>query len=106
MSRRSLIASVLTLLLISGCVVSPRRGTVNNGGSSGGKLYVATAGTILRFGSALTASGNVAPEAIIATQISSPRRILIDTVNVGIQTIAYERQQIADFLHKSGPTLP
>jgi hypothetical protein len=65
-------------------VVSPRRGTVSSGGSTGGKLYVATAGSILRFGSALTASGNVAPEAILSgatTQLSSPQRILIDTVN-------------------------
>jgi hypothetical protein len=84
MLRRSLLALILILLSTSGCVVSPRRGTVSTGGSSGGKLYVATAGSILRFGAALTASGNVAPEATLSgstTQISSPRRILIDAVN-------------------------
>jgi hypothetical protein len=84
MLRRCLIAPILIWLLTSSCVISPRRGTVSTGGSTGGKLYVATAGSILRFGSALTASGNVAPEAIISgasTQISSPQRILIDVVN-------------------------
>src|SRR6516165_6495384 len=84
MVRRFSIATFLILLLTCGCVVSPRRGTASTGGNAGGKLYVATAGSILRFGSALTASGNVAPEATIsgsATQISSPQRILIDTVN-------------------------
>jgi hypothetical protein len=84
MVRHSLIASFLILLLTFGCVVSPRRGAVSTGGTSGGKLYVATAGSILRFGTALTANGNVAPEATIsgsATQVSSPRRILIDAVN-------------------------
>jgi hypothetical protein len=81
MLGRSLIASILILLLISGCVISPRRGTTSTGGSSSGKLYVATAGSILRFGNALTASGNVAPEATFANQVSSPRRILIDATN-------------------------
>lgn len=72
-------------MLFAGCVISPRRGgTVNGGGSAAGKLYVATAGTILRFGGALTASGNVAPEATIngsQTQLSSPQRILLDVTN-------------------------
>jgi hypothetical protein len=84
MVRRFSIATFLILLVTCGCVVSPRRGTANTSGNAGGKLYVATAGSILRFGSALTASGNVAPEATISgssTQISSPQRILIDTVN-------------------------
>src|SRR5215470_8526192 len=83
MVRRSLIASIL-ILSISGCVVSPRRGTSSTGGNAGGKLYVATAGSILRFGSALTANGNVAPEVTISgsgSQLSSPQRILVDAVN-------------------------
>jgi len=82
MLRRFLLASILILLLTSGCVISPRRGTGSTtGGSTGGKLYVATAGSILRFGNALTASGNVAPEATFTNQVSSPRRILVDATN-------------------------
>src|SRR5262249_31057508 len=49
-----------------------------------GKLYVATAGSILRFGSALQATGNVTPEATLTgaqTQISAPQRILVDVPN-------------------------
>jgi hypothetical protein len=83
MVQRSLIAAILVLLSVSGCVVSPRRGGTNPG-VSGGKLYVATAGSILRFGGALSSNGNVAPEATISgsqTQLSSPRRILVDAVN-------------------------
>jgi len=83
MARRSL--GILVLMgSLAGCVISPRRGTTNTGGPTGGKLFVATAGSILRFGSALTANGNVAPEATISgsqTQLSSPQRILLDVTN-------------------------
>ncbi len=71
-------------LMFSGCV-SPFRGpggAGSTGGPTAGKLYVSTPTSILRFGSALTANGNVAPEATVtgaATLLSSPRRILIDT---------------------------
>src|SRR5262249_32141176 len=50
--------------------------------SSAGKLYVTTPTSVLRFGGALTATGNVTPEATIAgasTQLSSPRRVLVDS---------------------------
>jgi len=69
-------------ILICGCVVSPRRNSVNRG--STGKLYVVTAGSILRFGGALQATANVTPEATITgsqTQISAPQRILLDVPN-------------------------
>jgi hypothetical protein len=69
-------------ILVCGCVVSPRRNTVNRGVN--GKLYVATAGSILRFGGGLQATGNVTPEATITgsqTQISSPQRLFIDVAN-------------------------
>lgn len=65
-------------LLACGCV-SPRRTSVNGG--STGKLYVSTAASILRFGGALQATGNVAPEVTISgsqTQLSSPQRLLLD----------------------------
>jgi hypothetical protein len=82
---RRFLGMLIASVLFTGCVISPRRGgTVNGGGSAAGKLYVATAGTILRFGSALTASGNVASEATIngsQTQLSSPQRILLDVTN-------------------------
>ena len=77
-----LLLVVTIAILVCGCVVSPRRNTVNRGVN--GKLYVATAGSILRFGGALQATGNVTPEATITgsqTQISSPQRLFIDVSN-------------------------
>jgi hypothetical protein len=79
--------AVILMLGVCGCgVVSPLRNGSGSGsgggGSTGGKLYVSTAGSILRFASALTANGNVAPEVIIngsSSQIKSPKRILLDT---------------------------
>jgi hypothetical protein len=83
MSRISAGLLALAVTLISGCashiVGSP---TTTPTPTTGGKLYVSMPTSILRFGSALTATGNVAPEATIsgsATLLSSPRRILIDT---------------------------
>lgn len=84
MSRILAALAMIAVTLISGCV-SPFRGQGSGsttGTSVGGKLYVSTTNSILRFGSALSANGNVAPEATITgttTQLSSPRRILIDT---------------------------
>jgi hypothetical protein len=73
---------LLLVLLFAGCS-SPRR-NVNiggGGGSTNGQLYVATPTAILRYASALSANGTVAPTATIsgsATQISAPQHILID----------------------------
>jgi hypothetical protein len=82
---RRFLGMLIVSALFAGCVISPRRGgTVNGGGSAAGKLYVATAGTILRFGNAFTANTSVAPEATISgsqTQLSSPQRILLDATN-------------------------
>jgi hypothetical protein len=83
MARR-LLGILLLMAFFTGCVISPRRGTTNTGTGAGGKLYVATAGSLLRFGSALTANGNVAPEATISgsqTQLSAPQHILLDVTN-------------------------
>jgi hypothetical protein len=83
MARILATVATLALLLASGCV-SPLVVPGNSGGNTttGGKLYVSTPTSILRFGNALSANGNVAPEAIItgaATELSSPARIQIDT---------------------------
>src|SRR5262249_31327151 len=84
MSRILAVLATLIVTLLSGCV-SPFRGQGSGsttGTSTGGKLYVSTTSSILRFGNALTANGNVAPEVTVTgsgTQISSPRRLLIDT---------------------------
>lgn len=84
MSRILAVLAAVAVTLVSGCV-SPFRGQgsgTTTGNSVGGKLYVSTTNSILRFGSALSANGNVAPEATItgsSTLLSSPRRILIDT---------------------------
>jgi hypothetical protein len=83
MARMMALLGTVFVVLISGCV-SPFRGsppTLVTPGSNAGKLHVSTPTSILRFGSALTANGNVAPEATItgsATLLSSARRILVD----------------------------
>lgn len=77
-----LLLVVSIAILVCGCVISPRRNTVNR--AANGKLYVATSGSILRFGTALQATGNVTPETTITgaqTQISAAQRLLIDVPN-------------------------
>src|SRR5260370_33529406 len=54
-----LFLAISLAVLVSGCVISPRRNSVNHGAT--GKLYVATAGGILRFGGALPATGKSSP---------------------------------------------
>ena len=95
-------SSLLLVLVVSGCVISPRR-TLGGGPTptptptptgtptptptpSPGKLYVSNAGSnsILRFDGALTDSGNVPPAATISgssTTLTSPAYITLDTTN-------------------------
>ena len=82
--RRSVHLILILILGLSGCVVSPlRNGTTGTTTpSSNGKLYVSTAGSILRYSNALAATGNVAPDVAIsgtASQLNAPKRILVDT---------------------------
>jgi len=84
MAKRILGFLLVACNLFAGCV-SPGRvngATGGGGGSITGQLYVATPSSILRFSSALTANGNIAPAATIsgaATGLSSPQRIFLDT---------------------------
>lgn len=96
-------ASLVLLLVISGCVISPRRTLGGGGGTptptptptgsptptptpSGtpqGKLYVSNPSTnsIVRFDQAFTASGNIVPGAIIRgtkTSLNAPDFIFLD----------------------------
>src|SRR5690349_8674927 len=80
-------ALALPLVLLAGCVISPRRdGTTSGGGGGGtpgpGKLYVSNeaSNSILRFDGALTATGNVTPAATItnSSQILAPQFLLVD----------------------------
>ena len=72
MRRRVSLSLGFLILLLSGCVISPRRDGSSGGGGGGGtptgKLYVTldSGNAILRFDNALTATGNVAPAATIA----------------------------------------
>src|SRR5215470_14108613 len=70
---------------ISGCVISPlRNATPTPTPSTGGKLYVSTNSSILRFGNALTANTNVGPEVTIngsTSQLNSPQRIVLDVAS-------------------------
>ncbi len=96
-------SSLLLILVISGCVISPRRTfgggptptpTPNPTGTPTptpsttpqGKLYVSNAGSssILRFDGALTDSGNIPPAATISgsnTGLTAPAYITLDTTN-------------------------
>ncbi len=82
------IAALLFLVFLNGCVISPRRTTGGGGSgggggtSSGGKLYVTSGTSILRFDNALSVTGNIAPGGTItgaATTLSSPHALQIDT---------------------------
>ncbi len=99
-------ATLVSLLVLAGCVISPRRTLGGGGGGTptptptgtptstptptpgatpAGKLYVSNSGTssILRFDQALTASGNIVPGATIsgaATTLNAPAYITLDAV--------------------------
>ena len=83
------IAFLPVLLILAGCVISPRIGGNNNPTptptpTSGGELYVATPNSILRFSQALSANGNVQPAGTVSgssTQLSRPRFLHTDTAN-------------------------
>ena len=89
---RQLLAALifLTILFISGCVISPRR-TVGggNGGGNGngtGQLYVSNESnnSIVRFSGATQATGNIQPAATISgssTGLNQPQYIFVDTTN-------------------------
>jgi len=90
MKRFSASLVFVMAIMVSGCVISPRRtvgggtGSGSGGGSTGtgGQLYVATPSAILRFSNVETSNGNVAPSATITTvALSSPQHITIDTIN-------------------------
>jgi hypothetical protein len=95
-------SSIVLSLIVSGCVISPRRlpgggtptptptpsgtPTPTPGATPEGKLYVSVSGTnsIVRFDQALTASGNVVPAATISganTKLSAPAYIFLDVAN-------------------------
>src|ERR1051326_1108555 len=75
------------IFLLTGCQISPRRGTISNGGGgggTGGQLYISTPSSILHFNNAETATGNVAPVSTITgsnTQLSSPQHLFLDAPN-------------------------
>jgi hypothetical protein len=73
----------LAALLVSGCDASPgRSGTGTSSSTQNGLLYVATGSSILRFNNALSATGNVIPQATMsgtATQLFAPQHLLLDT---------------------------
>jgi sugar lactone lactonase YvrE len=97
-TQARLCAAVFCLLLIVGCVISPRRIVGGGGGgtptptpsptptpnpAATGKLYVSngTTSTILRFDNAFTASSNATPAATIVgsnTTLSFPNYIALD----------------------------
>ncbi len=83
---RRLIAVLALIPLLTGCPVSPRRGTISNGGGggTGGQLYVSTANSILHFNQAETSNGNIAPVGTINggnTQLSAPQHLFLDAPN-------------------------
>jgi 6-phosphogluconolactonase (cycloisomerase 2 family) len=87
--RVKILFTILLLWCLVGCVISPRRGpgsTSGGGGTGVGSIYVSntSANSILRFGNASTASGNVVPNATISgssTQLTSPQYLTVDVAN-------------------------
>lgn len=89
---RGLSYLLVAILLLAGCVISPRRGPSGGGGGGGGggngtgQLYVSdqTGNAILRFGGATQANGNISPAATItgaSTQLANPQYIFSDPAN-------------------------
>ena len=85
MLRRLLtVFSILLVVSLAGCVISPRRDVVSSGGGGAhGKLYVTndSNNSIVRFDNAFTANGNAAPAVTIsgaATQLSNPQYMFLD----------------------------
>jgi len=88
MWRRVSLSLGVLILLLSGCVISPRRDVSSGGGGGGGgtptgKLYVTvdSGNAIVRFDNAFTANGNIAPAATVSgpdTQLASPQFIALD----------------------------
>jgi 6-phosphogluconolactonase (cycloisomerase 2 family) len=85
---------VAILLVLNGCVISPRRdgggnnGGGNNGGGGGGfgRIYVTNApnNSIIRFDNASTVSGNATPGTTIsgsATLLATPQYLFLDVAN-------------------------
>jgi hypothetical protein len=91
MLRRLHLSLLGFLLVLNGCVISPRRDTVGGGGGGGGgggvgRIYVSNAAnnSIVRFDSALTVTGNATPGATIvgaSTLLSAPQYLFLDVAN-------------------------
>src|ERR1700679_1931204 len=88
MKRFYAILILVLALMVSSCVISPRRtlggsGSGSGGGTSGGtggQLYVTTPNSILRFSNAETISNNAPPTATLtSTSFSSLQRLVVDT---------------------------
>ena len=105
MFRRFGLGLSFLALILSGCVISPRRDGATGGGGGGGttigKLYVTndTGNSILRFDNALaaTTTGNLIPAATIqgaATNLARPQAIVLD--------VAADRLFVADL---GGPAI-
>ena len=90
--RRIYAILLVSLCLVIGCQISPRRTPGSSGGSGGsgggggtttiGQLYVATPNGILRFSHAEASNGNVAPDTTVtASQLVSPQHLFLDINN-------------------------
>src|ERR1700743_3533872 len=97
----------LLAMMLSGCVISPRRtvgggGTGSGGsggtGATGGQLYVTTPTSILRFINAETINGNTAPDATITSSAFSVlQRLIVDTTNNRLYVVSQGNKEILIF---------
>ncbi len=87
---RRILTCIAFVALLSGCQISPRRGTTSGGGGggggggTGGQLYVSSSNSILRFNNAESSNGNIAPAGILSganTRLSTPQHLFADTAN-------------------------
>jgi len=112
-SRLAGISCIGVLILVNGCVISPRRGS-SSSGSGTGSVYVSntSTNTVLRFGNASGVNGNATPTASIsgsATQLSTPQYLAVDTANDRLFVANQGTSAILIFEHastKSGNVVP
>lgn len=107
MKRLYTIFICLLAMVLSGCVISPRRtvgggGTGSGGGggtgATGGQLYVTTPNSILRFSNAETVNGNTAPDATItSTSFSVLQRLIVDPANNRLYVVSQGNKEILIF---------
>jgi hypothetical protein len=108
MKRVYAIFVLAMVLMLAGCVISPRRtlggsstgsgGGGTTSGGTGGQLYITTGNSILRFSNAETVTDNTAPTATLtSTSFSNLQRLIVDTANDRLYVVSQGTKAILIF---------